>query len=82
MNVQFEKTSPVVGELTLTFDKADYQERVTKALKDYRKKAQMPGFRPGQVPMSLLQKRFGTKRKEGEEDSDDDDLNGWCYRKY
>ena len=59
MNVQFEKTSPVVGELTLTFDKADYQERVTKALKDYRKKAQMPGFRPGQVPMSLLQKRFG-----------------------
>lgn len=59
MNVQFDKTSPVVGELTITFDKADYQDRVDKALKDYRRKASMPGFRPGQVPMSLLKKRFG-----------------------
>lgn len=59
MNVLFDKTSPVVGEMTITFDKADYQERVEKALKDYRKKASMPGFRPGQVPMSLLKKRFG-----------------------
>jgi len=59
MDFKFEKTSPVVGELTITFDKADYQERVDKALKDYRKKASMPGFRPGQVPMSLLKKRFG-----------------------
>ena len=59
MNIQFEKTSGVAAELTITFEKADYQERVDQALKNYRKKAAMPGFRPGQVPMSLLKKRFG-----------------------
>ena len=57
MNIQFEKTSNVAAEMTITFEKADYQERVEKALKDYRKKAALPGFRPGQVPLRLLQKR-------------------------
>lgn len=59
MNIQFNKTSEVAAELTITIEKADYQERVDKALKDYRKKAAMPGFRPGQVPISMLKKRFG-----------------------
>lgn len=59
MNIQFTKTSNVAAELTISFEKADYQERVDKALKDYRKKAALPGFRPGQVPMSLMKKRFG-----------------------
>ncbi len=59
MNIQFNKTSDVAAELTISMEKADYQERVEKALKDYRKKAAMPGFRPGQVPTSLLRKRFG-----------------------
>lgn len=59
MNIQFEKTSNVAAEMTITFEKADYQERVEKALKDYRKKAALPGFRPGQVPLSLMKKRFG-----------------------
>ncbi len=61
MNIQFNKTSEVAAELTITIEKADYQERVEKALKDYRKKAAMPGFRPGQVPLSLLKKRFGSE---------------------
>ncbi len=59
MNIQFDKTSGVAAELTITFEKADYQENVEKALKNYRKKAALPGFRPGQVPMSLMKKRFG-----------------------
>lgn len=59
MNIQFTKTSNVAAELTISFEKADYQERVDRALKDYRKKAALPGFRPGQVPMSLMKKRFG-----------------------
>lgn len=59
MNIQFNKTSNVAAELTITFEKADYQEQVEKALKNYRKKAALPGFRPGQVPMSLMKKRFG-----------------------
>ena len=61
MNIQFNKTSDVAAELTISFEKADYQERVEKALKDYRKKAALPGFRPGQVPTSLLRKRFGSE---------------------
>lgn len=59
MNIQFNKTSNVAAELTIAFEKADYQEQVEKALKNYRKKAALPGFRPGQVPMSLMKKRFG-----------------------
>ena len=59
MNIQFEKTSNVAAEMTITSEKAEYQERVEKALKDYRKKAALPGFRPGQVPLSLMKKRFG-----------------------
>ena len=61
MNSQFNTTSTVAAELTLSLEKADYQERVEKALKDYRKKASLPGFRPGQVPMSLMKKRFGNE---------------------
>lgn len=59
MEIKFEKTSTVAAELTIEMEQADYQERVDKALKNTRKKANLPGFRPGQVPMSLLKKRFG-----------------------
>lgn len=59
MNVKFEKIDAVNGEITVEMQKADYAEKVEKAIKDLRKKAQMPGFRPGQVPMSLLKKRYG-----------------------
>ncbi len=38
---------------------ADYQEKVEKGLKDYRKKANIPGFRNGQIPMGLIKKQFG-----------------------
>ena len=61
MEIKFEKISAVVAELTIEMEKADYQERVDKALKDTRKKASLPGFRPGQVPLSLLKKRFGNE---------------------
>ncbi len=59
MNIRFEKTGNVSAELTITLNKEDYEERVTKALKDLRKKANMPGFRPGQAPIGVLKKRFG-----------------------
>lgn len=61
MEIKFEKKSEVVAELTIEMEKADYQERVEKALKNYRKKATLPGFRPGQVPVGLLKKRFGNE---------------------
>ncbi|MBO4906793.1 MAG: trigger factor [Bacteroidaceae bacterium] len=59
MNFKFEKTNDVTAELTVIIEKADYQEKVEKALKNVRQKANMPGFRPGQVPMSLVRRRFG-----------------------
>ena len=51
MKISFENPDKVNGLLTLTVETADFQERVNKTLKDYRKKANVPGFRPGMVPM-------------------------------
>ena len=63
MNIQFECADKVNGLMTITIEKADYQEAVEKKLKDYRKKAQVPGFRPGMVPMGLIKKQYGTAIK-------------------
>ena len=63
MNIQFECNDKVNGVMTITIETADYKEQVEKKLKDYRKKAQMPGFRPGMVPMSLIKKQYGTAVK-------------------
>lgn len=63
MNIQLKKLDAVSAEITVDLVKADYEEKVNKAIKDYAKRAQMPGFRPGKVPMSLIQKRVGTSFK-------------------
>lgn len=59
MNITLEKIDAVNGLITVEIEKADYAEKVDKALKDFRKKANMPGFRPGQAPMGMLKQRFG-----------------------
>ena len=63
MNISCENPDKVNGLLTLTVEEADYKENVEKTLKDYRKKANIPGFRPGMVPMGLIKKQFGTSVK-------------------
>ena len=63
MNISFEIADKVNGLLTLTVEEADYQEIVEKALKDFRKKANYPGFRPGMVPMGLIKKQYGASAK-------------------
>jgi trigger factor len=51
-----DKNNAVV---TLRIEKADYAEKVDKTLRDYRKKANIPGFRPGMVPAGLVKKQYG-----------------------
>lgn len=63
MKIQFESADKVNGLMTLTVEEADYKENVEKTLKDYRKKANIPGFRPGMVPMGLIKRQFGTSVK-------------------
>ena len=63
MNIQFENPDKVNGLLTLTIEKSDYAEKVEKTLKDYRKRAQVPGFRPGQAPMGMIQRQYGMSVK-------------------
>ena len=59
MNVSMQNVDKVSALLTVNIEKADYQERVEKVLKKYRQQVNMPGFRKGMVPMSLIKKQFG-----------------------
>ena len=66
MDIQFQKIGKVSGELTINMAKADYEANVNKSLKELGKKVQMPGFRPGHVPASLVKKMYGTQVKADE----------------
>ena len=63
MNIQFENADKVNGLMTITIEKSDYEEKVEKTLKDYRKRAQIPGFRPGQAPMGMIKRQYGMSVK-------------------
>ena len=60
MNISLQNVDKVSAVLTVQIEKADYQEKVEKALKTLRKRVNMPGFRPGMVPMGLVKKQYGT----------------------
>lgn len=59
MNIVRKDIDSSNAVLTLSIEKADYAEKVEKTLRDYRKKANVPGFRPGMVPVGLLKKMYG-----------------------
>ena len=69
MKITFDCADKINGLLTMTIEPADYQEAVEKTLKNYRKKAQVPGFRPGMVPMGMIKKQYGTAVKVDEVNS-------------
>ena len=58
MNISFEAPDKVNGLMTISLEKEDYQNEVEKTLKDYRKRANIPGFRPGQAPMGMIKRQF------------------------
>jgi trigger factor len=59
MNITKENIDDLNALLKVEIKKADYEENVEKVLKDYRKKANIKGFRPGMVPIGLVKKMYG-----------------------
>ncbi|MCB0771788.1 MAG: trigger factor [Flavobacteriales bacterium] len=59
MNIERQETGALTATLKLKLEPADYLPSVDKELKEQRRKAALPGFRPGQVPMAIIRKRVG-----------------------
>ena len=59
MNITRENTDDLNAVLKIQVEKADYEGNVEKVLRDYRKKANIKGFRPGMVPFGLIKKMYG-----------------------
>ncbi|MDT0605606.1 trigger factor [Croceitalea rosinachiae] len=59
MNITKEQIDDLNAVVKVAITKDDYQEKVDTILKDYRKQANIPGFRKGQVPMGLIKKQYG-----------------------
>lgn len=59
MNIEKKNVDELNIELTLTIAKDDYSDRKKKKLNDYRRKAEIKGFRKGMVPMGLIDKMYG-----------------------
>ena len=59
MNISRTNIDELNAVIRLTIEKSDYEATVNETLKDYRKKANMPGFRKGMVPAGLIKKMYG-----------------------
>jgi trigger factor len=59
MKIEQSELKDLQAVVTLTIEPADYQDEVQKQLKQVRQKAQIPGFRPGMVPLGLVKKMYG-----------------------
>ena len=59
MNIVREQHGENNSLIRVTVGEADYGQEVEKALRDYRRKANIPGFRPGMVPMGIIRKMYG-----------------------
>ncbi len=59
MNIVREQRGEGVSLIKVVVGEADYAESVTKVLRDYKRKANIPGFRPGMVPMGVVKKMYG-----------------------
>ncbi len=59
MNITKESIDALNAVVKVEISAADYQDKVEKILKDYRQKANIPGFRKGQVPIGMVKKQYG-----------------------
>lgn len=60
MEIQFAKKEDASALLTITLEKSDYQSSYQSKIKDYSKRVQMKGFRPGKVPPALVERMYGS----------------------
>ena len=63
MNITQTQKGDNLVSIKISVEKADYQETVEKTLKQMRHRAQVPGFRPGMVPMGMIKKMYGASAK-------------------
>jgi len=59
MNTTKEQVDDLNAIIKIELNKEDYEPKIEKTLKEYRKKADIPGFRKGKVPMGMLRKQYG-----------------------
>ena len=59
MNITQEKVTNLNSILKVKLGPEDYQQRVDAQLKELQRKASMPGFRPGKVPVGMVKKMYG-----------------------
>ncbi len=59
MNITKEETGELTATINIEVKEEDIKENVNKVLKDYQRKANIPGFRPGKVPLSIINKMYG-----------------------
>ena len=59
MKITQNNINDLQAELKVVITPEDYQEKVDKELKNYRKNAEIPGFRKGKVPNDVLEQKYG-----------------------
>ncbi|GIM54232.1 trigger factor [Capnocytophaga cynodegmi] len=59
MNITKEQIDALNAVITVAIEKNDYADKVEKVLTNYRKTANIPGFRKGHVPMGMVKKQYG-----------------------
>lgn len=59
MDISKEKVDDLNALLTVKVEASDYNDKVEKTLNNYRKQANIPGFRKGKVPMGIVKKQYG-----------------------
>ena len=60
MNITRENIDALNATIKIAVEKADYEEKVEKTLKEYKRTASIKGFRPGHVPYGMIKKLYGT----------------------
>ena len=58
MKIDLKKTDKLNSRISILIEKKDYENKVEKIIKDYKSKINLPGFRKGHVPLSLIKKKY------------------------